>query len=73
MQNGVLTGTVVFLVICFAVFAGMMNLVIFHYRIMYIGITTVAYLESRHARGPLLWQMNRKEYRASLKLSLEMV
>ncbi|KAI8928188.1 DHHC palmitoyltransferase-domain-containing protein [Entophlyctis helioformis] len=39
------------------------NLLVFHARISYIGMTTVAYLESRAARGPPLWSINTREYR----------
>jgi hypothetical protein len=46
---------------------GLSHLAIFHYRIAYIGITTVGYFDIRQARGPLLWDINTKEHRQRMK------
>jgi DHHC palmitoyltransferase len=60
-------GSFIYFMITFGIFVGIFNLFIFHARLAYIGMTTVSYLESRSARGPLLWEINRKEYRRALK------
>lgn len=61
MYVGFVIGLFIFFLITFIIFCAMTNLFIFHARITYIGMTTNSYLESRNARGPLLWAINRKE------------
>lgn len=46
---------------------GLGHLAIFHARLMYVGITTLGYNEIRSNRGPLLWQINTKEYKQKMK------
>nr|KAJ3417979.1 hypothetical protein HK105_000519 [Polyrhizophydium stewartii] len=37
----------------------------------YVGITTIGYIESRSARGPMLWNINTRQYRESQKQALK--
>ncbi|KAI8899144.1 DHHC palmitoyltransferase-domain-containing protein [Globomyces pollinis-pini] len=42
---------------------GLLQLTIYHYRLMYVGLTTIGYLDSRAAHGPNLWNIKTKEFR----------
>ncbi|KAL2916273.1 hypothetical protein HK105_204029 [Polyrhizophydium stewartii] len=50
---------------------GATNMFVFHSRISYVGITTIGYIESRSARGPMLWNINTRQYRESQKQALK--
>ncbi|KAI8904133.1 DHHC palmitoyltransferase-domain-containing protein [Gorgonomyces haynaldii] len=65
--KGTAAGLFLYSCLCIGFLGGLLNLLIFHLRICYIGMTTIAYLDSRHARGPPLWHINTKEYRKSQK------
>ena len=43
------------------------GLSIFHYRLIYIGMTTDAYISSRNARGPDIWSINTAEYKKKME------
>jgi hypothetical protein len=66
-ESFLLIGILLYFIFISTTAIGLGHLAIFHYRISYIGITTVGYHEIRRDRGPLLWDINTAEHRKRMK------
>lgn len=63
----VLVSILVYIALLVTSAIGLSSLVLFHARLLYVGMTTVGYFDSRRAKGPELWRINTRTHRLRMK------